>query len=191
MLNDKVQGIIQDSISVKKDLLEDHSLIETIIKIANKISDAFKNGNALYICGNGGSSSDADHIAAELSGRFYKDRLALKCQSLHSNGAYLTAVANDYGYENIYSRLVEGWMNEGDILIGLSTSGNSLNVYNAFMAASSRKVFTIALLGNNSGKLGEIADECVNIPSSLTPRIQEAHILVGHILCELIEEAIF
>jgi D-sedoheptulose 7-phosphate isomerase len=142
-------------------------------------------------CGNGGSAADAQHLAAELSGRFYKDRKALPSDALHCNTSYLTAVANDYSYDVVYSRLVDGIMNTGDVLIGISTSGNSKNIINAFEVAKKKKIITIAFTGENVGNMGIVSDCLINIPSTDTPRIQESHILIGHIICELVEEKLF
>jgi D-sedoheptulose 7-phosphate isomerase len=142
-------------------------------------------------CGNGGSAADAQHLAAELSGRFYKDRKALPSDALHCNTSYLTAVANDYSYDVIYSRLVDGTMNSGDILIGLSTSGNSKNIINAFKTAKEKGIVTIGLTGIVGGEIAVLSDYLINIPSTDTPRIQEAHIMVGHIICELVESKLF
>lgn len=185
------ENIIKSSIEVKESLLNDSETLDKIDQVAKVIAESLDLNKNLYICGNGGSASDAEHIAAELSGRFYKDRPALKCHALNSNNAYLTAVSNDYGYENIYSRLVEGWMTEGDILIGISTSGNSMNIVNAIKTAKNKNIFTVGLLGRNNGLIGDLANVSINIDSTVTPRIQESHILVGHIICELIESSLF
>jgi D-sedoheptulose 7-phosphate isomerase len=142
-------------------------------------------------CGNGGSAADAQHLAAELSGRFYKDRKALPSDALHCNTSYLTAVANDYSYDVIYSRLVDGTMNSGDVLIGLSTSGNSKNIINAFKTAKENGIITIGLTGESGGKMEILSDYLINVPSTDTPRIQEAHIMIGHIICELVESKLF
>jgi D-sedoheptulose 7-phosphate isomerase len=142
-------------------------------------------------CGNGGSAADAQHLAAELSGRFYKDRKALPSDALHCNTSYLTAVANDYSYDVIYSRLVDGTMNSGDVLIGLSTSGNSKNIINAFEKAKEKGIITIGLTGESGGKMEILSDYLINVPSTDTPRIQEAHIMIGHIICELVESKLF
>lgn len=155
------------------------------------ITQAFTNGNKVLFCGNGGSASDAQHLAAEFSGRFYKDRKALYSEALHCNTSYLTAVANDYSYDVIYSRLIEGMCCKGDILIGLSTSGNSKNILNAFETARKMEVITIGLTGIDGGLMKNHSDYLLNIPSNTTPRIQESHILIGHIICELVEANLF
>jgi len=187
----KIKKIIQASIDTKQQLLQNEELISTIEKIVDAVSNAFKNGNSVYFCGNGGSAADAQHLAAEFSGRFYTDRKALPAEALHCNTSYLTAVANDYGYDVVYSRMIEGIGKKGDVLIGLSTSGNSTNIIKAFEAAGEKKMVTIAFTGNTGGQMKSICDYLVNIPSTDTPRIQESHIMVGHIICQLVEEIIF
>ena len=164
---------------------------KTIEEAALLISNAFKKGNKILICGNGGSAADAQHLAAEFSGRFYKDRKALPSDALHCNSSYLTAVANDYSYDVIYARLLEGLAKPGDVLVGISTSGNSGNIVKAFEMAKSIGVVTVGFTGAGGGQMKSLSDFLINIPSTTTPRIQESHILVGHIICELVEENIF
>ena len=190
-MKDKVLSIISSSILVKQNVLKDEKMIKTIIDCVETIVTAFKNGNKVLFCGNGGSAADAQHLAAEFSGRFYTDRDALPAEALHANTSYITAVANDYNFDVIYSRLVKGTGNKGDVLIGLSTSGNSKNILNAFDAAKEKGMITIAFTGNSGGLLKDKSDFLINIPSTDTPRIQESHILVGHIICELVEEKYF
>lgn len=187
----KVKDLIQASIDVKQQLLENEELIGTIVKAADTISEALKNNGRIYFCGNGGSAADAQHLAAEFSGRFYKDRKALPAEALHCNTSYLTAVANDYSYDVIYARLVEGITNKGDVLIGLSTSGNSANIVKAFEVAKNTGVITIGFTGQGGGVMKSLSDLLINVPSIDTPRIQESHILAGHIICQLVEETIF
>jgi D-sedoheptulose 7-phosphate isomerase len=187
MIND----IIRKSIEVKENILLDKSLHQVIYNSIDVIVNAFQSGKKVMFCGNGGSAADAQHLAAELSGRFYKDRKALPSDALHCNTSYLTAVANDYSYDVIYSRLVDGTMNNGDVLIGLSTSGNSKNIINAFKTAKEKGIITIALTGETGGDMGILADYLINIPNTDTPRIQEAHIMIGHIICELVESKLF
>lgn len=187
----KIKELIQSSIEVKHSLLQDEALVKQIDIVVEVVTNAFKNGNAVYFAGNGGSAADAQHLAAEFSGRFYKDRKALPSDALHCNSSYLTAVANDYSYEVIYSRLLEGLGKKGDILIGISTSGNSGNIVKAFEMASSMGIVTVGFTGDTGGRMKEKADYLINVPSTTTPRIQESHILVGHIICELVEENIF
>ena len=191
MSNSKIQTIIEGSIQVKQALLKDKQLMLEIEKTVNAITFAFKNGNAVYFAGNGGSAADAQHLAAEFSGRFYKDRKALPSDALHCNSSYLTAVANDYSFDVIYARLLEGLAKPGDVLVGISTSGNSGNILKAFEMAKSIGVVTVGFTGASGGKMKPLSDFLINIPSTTTPRIQEAHILVGHIICELVEENIF
>ncbi len=188
---EKIKNLIQSSIVTKEKILNDEGLIQTIRESVTLIVSAFQNGNKVLFCGNGGSASDAQHLAAEFSGRFYKDRDALPAEALHCNTSYLTAVANDYSFDVIFSRLILGIGKPGDILVGLSTSGNSKNVVNAFEAAREKGMKTIAFTGANGGKLRDVADLLINIPSDDTPRIQEGHITIGHIICQLVEELYF
>jgi len=155
------------------------------------VSQAFKEGHKVWFCGNGGSAADAQHLAAEFSGRFYLNRKALPAEAFHCNTSYLTAVANDYDFDVIYSRLIEGLTHPGDVLIGLSTSGDSTNIVKAFESARAAKVFTIGLTGATGGQLKALSDLLFNVPATDTPRIQEAHILIGHIICQLVEAQIF
>lgn len=190
-MQDKIQSIIQQSIATKQALLENGELLKSIEAIVLEIVLAFRAGNRVYFCGNGGSAADAQHLAAEFSGRFYKDRLALPAEALHCNTSYLTAVANDYGYEHVYARLIEGIGQPGDILVGLSTSGNSVNILEALMKARRKGMTTIGLTGEDGGKMREECNFLVNVPSKDTPRIQECHIMIGHIICELVESQYF
>lgn len=187
----KIKDLVQNSIDVKKQILSDDKLVQSIMDCVNIIVSAFESGNKVLFCGNGGSASDAQHLAAEFSGRFYKDRDALPAEALHCNTSYLTAVANDYSYDVIYSRLIKGIGRKSDVLIGLSTSGNSKNIVSAFETAKEKGMITIAFTGSHGGKLKKLSDQLINIPSDDTPRIQESHITVGHIICELVEEIYF
>jgi D-sedoheptulose 7-phosphate isomerase len=191
MHHQKITSIINESIKVKQALLADVNLIAQIDTVVKVITTAFQNDNSVYFAGNGGSAADAQHLAAEFSGRFYKDRKALPSEALHCNTSYLTAVANDYSYEVIYARLIEGITKPGDVLVGLSTSGNSGNIVKAFEMAKTKQVVTIGFTGDSGGKMKAISDYLINVPSNDTPRIQESHILVGHIICELVESNIF
>ena len=188
---EQIKSIIAASIQAKQQLLEDESLLQIVIDATEKIVSSLKNGNRIYFCGNGGSAADAQHLAAEFSGRFYKDRKALPAEALHVNTSYLTAVSNDYGFDVIYSRLVEGIMAKGDVLIGLSTSGNSANIVKAFEAARTKGVVTVGFTGLTGGVLKTLSDYLINIPSADTPRIQESHIMIGHVICELAEAKYF
>jgi D-sedoheptulose 7-phosphate isomerase len=187
----KIEKIVQESVNVKTKLLSDKPMLLRIEEIAHTIVKALKQGNRVYFCGNGGSAADAQHLAAELSGRFYTDRDALPAEALHCNTSYLTAVANDYSYDVIYARLVKGIAHQGDVLIGLSTSGNSGNILKAFEMAREKGVITVGFTGETGGKMKSISDFLINVPSKDTPRIQESHILVGHIICQLVEEEYF
>ena len=190
-MSDKIKGLIQDSISVKEKLLNDEILLQTIDTVVEVISDAFAEGNKVLFCGNGGSAADAQHLAAEFSGRFYKDRKALPAEALHCNTSYLTAVANDYSYDVIYARLLDGIGVKGDVILGFSTSGNSVNIIKAFEVARERGIVTIGLTGASGGNMKPVCDYLFNVPSTTTPRIQESHILLGHIICQLVEEKVF
>jgi D-sedoheptulose 7-phosphate isomerase len=190
-MSDKIKKLISASIKTKTEILNDDAFIKKIENAVDIIVDAFEKGNRVWFCGNGGSAADAQHLAAEFSGRFYKDRKALPAEALHCNTSYLTAVANDYSYDLIYSRLIEGITNAGDVLIGLTTSGNSANILKAFETAKAKKVTTIGFTGASGGKMKDVSDYLFNVPSTDTPRIQESHILIGHIICELVEEKLF
>ncbi len=187
----RIKEAIQQSIDVKKQLLADDQLLETIGKIADVCKESLKNGGKVLFCGNGGSAADAQHLAAELSGRFYFDRPPLDSEALHVNTSYLTAIANDYSFDEVYSRLVLAKGKKGDVLIGLSTSGNSPNVVKAFKTANGLGMITVGLTGETGGKMNGISTHMIKVPSKDTPRIQESHILIGHIICELIEMKLF
>lgn len=182
---------LQESIELKQKVLANTQLTQNLELLADKMVDSFKNGGRVYFCGNGGSAADAQHLAAELSGRYYYDRPPLAAEALHVNTSYLTAVANDYSYEEIYARLFIAFGQKADVLIGLSTSGNSQNVVRAFEEAHKKGVLTVAFTGESGGKMGEIADMAFKIPSTDTPRIQEVHMLLGHSLCEIVERKMF
>jgi D-sedoheptulose 7-phosphate isomerase len=187
----QIKDIIQASINVKQQVLNNQQMVELIEQMSHQISTCFKNGGKVWFCGNGGSAADAQHLAAEFSGRFYIDRKALPAEALHCNTSYLTAVANDYSYDVIYSRLLSGVGTAGDILIGLSTSGNSKNIVNAFETARQTGITTIGFTGATGGAMKNLSDHLFNIPSTDTPRIQEAHMLIGHIICQRVEEIYF
>lgn len=187
----KIKNIIQDSIDTKQRLLKDEQLLKCIDEITNEIVSCFNKDGKVLFCGNGGSAADAQHIAAEFSGRFYFDREPLNAEALHVNTSYLTAVGNDYSYDEIYSRIVKAKGRKGDIIVGISTSGNSKNVVRALEQAKEQGMITISFTGESGGKMKDISDYLINIPSNDTPRIQESHILVGHVICELVEEALF
>lgn len=188
---DKIRDIIKSSIDTKQKLLQDELLLKTIATTVDVLVNAFRDGKRVYFCGNGGSAADAQHLAAEFSGRFYKDRKALPAEALHCNTSYLTAVANDYSFDDIYSRLIDGIGTEGDVLVGLSTSGNSANIVKACETARKKGMITVGFTGDSGGKMRSVCDHLVNIPSTDTPRIQESHIMAGHIICQLVEEKYF
>lgn len=171
--------------------MNDKLLLEKVSTVANKIIECYKNKGKVLFCGNGGSAADSQHLAAELSGRFYYDRPPLFSEALHVNTSYLTAVANDYSYNEVYSRLLQAMGNKGDVLIGLSTSGNSGNVVKAFEKANELGMITVGFTGNTGGKMKELSQILVNIPSIDTPRIQECHMILGHTLCEIVEMQLF
>lgn len=188
---DTVTRSIASSIATKQQILDTPELLDTIRRVADVMVEALRNGRRILWCGNGGSAADAQHLAAELSGRFYYDRPPLNSEALHCNTSYLTAVANDYGYDLIYSRMINGSCQKGDVLVGLSTSGNSKNIVNAFKKAKELGVITVALTGETGGEMKALVDYLLNVPSSDTPRIQECHIMLGHIICEMVEATIF
>ena len=188
---DNIKKIIKSSIDTKQSVLQNEGLLKTIAARVNVIVNAFRNGNRVYFCGNGGSAADAQHLAAEFSGRFYTNRKALPAEALHCSTSYLTAVANDYGFDEIYSRLIDGIGEAGDVLVGLSTSGTSANIIKAFETAKKKEMITIGFTGKSGGNMKPLCDHLVNIPSTDTPRIQESHIMVGHIICQLVEEKYF
>ncbi|MBG9378386.1 D-sedoheptulose 7-phosphate isomerase [Panacibacter sp. DH6] len=190
-MSKRIKEIISASIETKQKILADDAMLQHICDAVNTVTAAFRNGKKVLFCGNGGSAADAQHLAAEFSGRFYKDRAALPSEALHCNTSYLTAVANDYSYDVIYSRIVEGTGNAGDVLVGLSTSGNSGNIVKAFEAAKAKNMITIGFTGESGGKMKELSDYLFNVPSKDTPRIQESHIMIGHIICELVETKLF
>jgi D-sedoheptulose 7-phosphate isomerase len=190
-MQEHISDILNDSFNNLQKVISDKGLILEIETITTKIIKAFKDGNKLLLCGNGGSASDAQHIAAELSGRFIKERKPLYAEALHVNSSYMTAVSNDYGFEYTYSRMLEAIGKKGDVLIALSTSGNSENVVNAIKMANSLEMLSVGMSGASGGKIKELCQHNIIIPSSNTARIQEAHIIVGHIFCQIIEEKLF
>ncbi len=190
-MKDKIKSIIASSIEVKKAFLADDILVDQLHRIAATMVSCLQAGNKVLWCGNGGSAADAQHLAAELSGRFYSDRAPLYSEALHVNTSFVTAVANDYSYDVIYSRMLQGCGRAGDVLVGISTSGNSGNVVKAFEVARERNIVTVGFTGNTGGKMKELCDYLINIPSNDTPRVQESHILAGHIICQLVEEMMF
>ena len=190
-MNPRISQSIQQSIAVKQAILNDSDFQARIQQAAEMITASLRNGGKIHFCGNGGSAADAQHLAAELSGRFYFDRPPLNAEALHCNTSYLTAVGNDYGYDLIFSRLLRGTAKAGDVIVGISTSGNSKNILKAFEVAKEMGVGIIAMTGATGGAMKEWADVLLNVASQDTPRIQESHIMIGHIICELVESAMF
>ena len=186
-----IKEIIQKSIDVKNLLFENDELIDTIKQVKDELVQCFRINGKVYFCGNGGSAADAQHIAAELSGRFYFDRPPLAAEALHVNSSYITAVANDYSYDEIYSRYINGMGHKDDVLIGLSTSGNSTNIVKALETAKKKGMITVGMTGSSGGEIKNIVKHLINVPSDDTPRIQEAHMLIGHIISELVEKEMF
>jgi len=182
---------IRASVAVKEQLMKDENLLGLIGSVAEEMANTFKAGGCVLFCGNGGSAADAQHISAELSGRFYNDREPLNAEALHVNTSYMTAVANDYSYDEVYARLVKAKGRKGDMLVAISTSGNSANIVKAVETANRLGMITVGLTGESGGKMKGLCKYLVNIPSKDTPRIQESHILVGHIICELVEQKLF
>lgn len=187
----EVEDIIKSNIYLKEEIIKDKELINNIKETIDIIYNCFKNDGKLLLCGNGGSAADAQHLAAEFSGRFYIDRDPLFAEALHVNTSYLTAVANDYSFDDIYARLVKAFGRKKDVIIGLTTSGNSKNIINAFNEAKNIGMTTIAFTGESGGEIKNVSDYLINIPSETTPRIQESHIMVGHIICEIVEKRLF
>jgi D-sedoheptulose 7-phosphate isomerase len=190
-MQDKIKAIISESVDVKSKVLANDQLLQTVEKVTSEMVKSLKKGNRIYFCGNGGSAADAQHLAAEFTGRFYLDRDALPAEALHCNTSYLTAVGNDYSYDVIYARLIKGIGHPGDFVVGLSTSGNSPNIVKAFETAREKKMFTVGFTGESGGAMKPLSDYLLNVPSKNTPRIQESHILLGHIICQLVEEQYF
>jgi D-sedoheptulose 7-phosphate isomerase len=186
-----IKKVIKNTIETKKKILKDKNTLSIIEKVAEEIIEAFKNDKKVLLCGNGGSAADAQHIAAEFSGKFYLDREPLFAEALHTNTSFLTSVANDFSYNEVFSRAVKAKGEEGDILIGISTSGNSLNVIKAIETANKIKMISIGLSGKTGGKMRNLCKYLIKVPSTDTPRIQESHILIGHIVCEIVEKEIF
>jgi D-sedoheptulose 7-phosphate isomerase len=186
-----IKSIISSSIETKLLIRDDPALLNTLLQVCEVCTAAFKSNRKVLFCGNGGSAADAQHLAAEFSGKFYLDRTPLFAEALHVNSSYLTAVANDYSFDEVYSRMIDAKGNHGDILFALSTSGNSKNVINAAIQAQTQGLVTIGLTGKDGGQLKNNCDYLLNVPSVDTPRIQESHILLGHIICEITENNLF
>lgn len=186
-----IESRIRESIEVKQKLLQDGDLLNRVQEVSEVLVETYRNGGKVLFCGNGGSAADAQHLAAEFTGRFYFDRPPLDAEALHVNTSYLTAVANDYHFDEIYARLVKAKGQKGDVLIAISTSGNSPNILKAIETANAKGMITIGLTGETGGKMKPLCHHLLNVPSTDTPRIQEAQILLGHIICEFVESTLF
>ena len=187
----QIRKILDASLHLQQRIAADAELLAVIAEICAEIINAFRHDKKVLLCGNGGSAADAQHLATELSGKFYLDRTPLFAEALHVNTSYLTAVANDYSFAHVYSRLVKAKGRPGDVLIAISTSGNSANVVDALKMAASIGMVTVGLTGGDGGKIKELCRYLVQIPSADTPKIQEAHIIIGHIICQLVEKDLF
>jgi D-sedoheptulose 7-phosphate isomerase len=186
-----IKDQVQKSYETKQTIYNSDELLDTISKVSKLCIELYKRGNKTILAGNGGSAADAQHIAAELVGRYGFDRPSIPSLALTTDTSNLTAIGNDYGYDKVFSRQLEGMGQSGDIFIGISTSGNSLNIINAFNSAKEKNITTVALVGKDGGEMAKLADIAIIVPSDSTPRIQESHILIGHILCDIIEKELF
>lgn len=190
-MRDIILSAFEASVKTKQQIIQNETLLQRIELLTQKIIECYQKGGKVLWCGNGGSAADAQHLAAELSGRFYYDRQPLYSEALHVNTSYITAVANDYSYDEIFARLVKAMMKPEDIIIGLSTSGNSKNVLNAIVEANKIGAFTVGFTGESGGKMKDVVQLLINVPSHDTPRIQESHMMIGHTVCQLVEAIIF
>jgi len=186
-----IEKSIKHSIDTKQKILENKALLKTVLEVSDEMISVFEKDGKVLFCGNGGSAADAQHLAAELSGRFYYDRPPLFAEALHVNTSYITAVANDYSYDEIFSRLIKAKGREGDMLFALSTSGNSKNILKALKLANEIGMVTVGFTGDTGGAMKNECSYLVNVPSNDTPRVQEAHILLGHVVCEIVESKLF
>ena len=190
-MQQKIKETLKQSVMLKLQIIDNEQLINEIVNISKELIYLFKKEQKVLFCGNGGSAADAQHLATELSGKFYLDRAPLFAEALHVNTSFLTAVGNDYAFDTVFARAVEAKGKEGDALIAISTSGKSKNILKAIAAAKEKNMLTIGLTGEKGGKMEGLCDYLIKIPSKDTPRIQESHILVGHIICELVEAELF
>ncbi|EDP5528810.1 TPA: D-sedoheptulose 7-phosphate isomerase [Campylobacter jejuni] len=191
IINNYIKEHFQESILVKEQILKDENLITLIKNASLEVIKAYKNGNKTLLAGNGGSAADAQHIAGEFVSRFYFDRPGIASIALTTDTSILTAIGNDYGYENLFARQVQAQGVKGDVFIGISTSGNSKNILKALELCKQKEIISIGLSGASGGAMNELCDYCIKVPSTCTPRIQEAHILIGHIICAIVEEELF
>ncbi|TEX97925.1 SIS domain-containing protein [Campylobacter sp. US42a] len=190
-LNSYIKEHFRESILVKEQILKDENLITLIKNASLEVVKVYKNGNKTLLAGNGGSAADAQHIAGEFVSRFYFDRPGIASIALSTDTSILTAISNDYGYENLFARQVQAQGVKGDVFIGISTSGNSKNILKALELCKQKEIISIGLSGASGGAMNELCDYCIKVPSTCTPRIQEAHILIGHIICAIVEEELF
>ncbi|EHC3424760.1 D-sedoheptulose 7-phosphate isomerase [Campylobacter jejuni] len=190
-LNSYIKEHFQESILVKEQILKNEDLITLIKNASLEVIKAYKNGNKTLLAGNGGSAADAQHIAGEFVSRFYFDRPGIASIALTTDTSVLTAIGNDYGYENLFARQIQAQGVKGDVFIGISTSGNSKNILKALELCKQKEIISIGLSGASGGAMNELCDYCIKVPSTCTPRIQEAHILIGHIICAIVEEELF
>ncbi len=190
-MRNKIHSVFAENIAVKQAMLQDDDLAKTIVEAVHLIVATFRQGGKILFCGNGGSAADAQHLAAELSGRYYLDRPALFAEALHVNTSFLTAVSNDFGFENAFARAVEAMGKRGDVLFALSTSGRSPNILRAIAMAKELELHVIGMTGAEGGDMAGLCDFLIKIPSNDTPRIQEGHLLVGHVICEQVEQTLF
>ncbi|MDY5615878.1 MAG: D-sedoheptulose 7-phosphate isomerase [Helicobacter sp.] len=191
IVNSYIKEHFEDSIAVKTKILNDEKLLGLIKKVALETTKAYKEGKKTLLAGNGGSAADAQHIAGEFVSRFYFDRPGIPSIALTTDTSILTAIGNDYGYEKLFSRQVQAQGVEGDIFIGISTSGNSANIIEALKVCKEKGILSVGLTGESGGAMNELCDYCIKVPSNKTPRIQESHILIGHIICAIVEEELF
>ena len=190
-MKEYIKNQIKKSYETKQNIYNNESVLSAIEKVAKKCVELYKTDKKTILAGNGGSAADAQHIAAELVGRYGFDRPSIPSLALTTDTSSLTAIGNDYGYDQVFSRQLEGMGQERDLFIGISTSGNSVNIIKAFQSAKQKNIFTVALVGRDGGEMAKLADIAIIVPSDSTPRIQESHILIGHILCDIIEKEIF
>ncbi len=190
-MQQKIKETLKQSVLLKLQIIDNKQLINEVTNISKELIYLLKKDHKVLFCGNGGSAADAQHLASALSGRFYLDRKPLFAEALLTNMAALTAIGNDHSFDDVFSRGVSAKGREGDALIALSTSGNSKNIIKAIEAAKEKNMLTIGLTGESGGKMAGLCDYLIQIPSTDTPRIQEAHLLIGHIICELVEAALF
>ena len=186
-----IKQAMQSSYELKKKVFEDENISNTIAEVINEIKNALKNNRKVLFCGNGGSAADAQHLSAELAGKFYLDRDPINAEALNVNTSFLTAVANDISFNDVFTRAVKSKGKKGDILVAISTSGNSINIINAIAAANNLQMISVGMTGQKNSKMDDICKYLIKVPSIDTPRIQEAHILIGHIICELVEKSFF